>query len=541
MSEPPTDETLGPMTAPFPRSSARVAIGAAVAWLLMSAAALAADPRAPIAYTVRIAAPETATAEVEATFPTDGHGAIELMMATWSPGFYRIEHYATRIQTLTAHAPDGTVLAVEQTRPNRWKIRTGRAATVVVSYRLACQERSVTTNWVSPNLLVLNGAATFITLADRSPRPHDVRLELPASLPRSMTALDAAPDGQPHHYRASDFDTLVDSPIVAGVLGVHEFEVDGSRHLLVDAGDVPPSWDGAEVAADLEPMIREVRRFLGFLPFRRYVFLNVFRDGGGGLEHKASTLLTTTPARVATPQSYRGWLGFVAHEYFHAINVKRLRPIELGPFDYERAPRTSSLWISEGFTSYFGSLMLVRGGVTAPADFLAGLSSPIRQLQQAPGRLVQTLEQSSLGVWNNSLSGINPNATTVSYYVKGEIVGFLLDAEIRRATAGTKSLDDVMRLAYQRYGGARGFTPKAFRQTAEEVAHVGLKDWFARAVASTRELDYAPALEWFGLRFAEPGSSDPAAAWRLEFRAAPPEAQTARFRALVAPASTSGQ
>ncbi|HJZ78815.1 MAG TPA: hypothetical protein VKD91_00660, partial [Pyrinomonadaceae bacterium] len=252
----------------------------------------------PIVYTVRFPSPDTHQAEVEASIPTGRRASIELMMPVWSPGFYRVEDYASRIQNLSARAPDGKTLEVEQPKKNRWLIRTNGAATVIVSYRLLCNGRSVTTNWVGDDLLVLNGAATFVTLVEQIRRPHDVKLELPVKWKRAMTALDGAPGGLPDHYRAADYDTLVDSPIVAGALAVREFDVDGSKHYVVDAGEVG-QWDGERAAQDLEKVVRETRRFWGFLPFKRYVFLNVFRQGGGGLEHKNSTLLTSssrTPA-----------------------------------------------------------------------------------------------------------------------------------------------------------------------------------------------------------------------------------------------------
>jgi predicted metalloprotease with PDZ domain len=294
----------------------------------------------------------------------------------------------------------------------------------------------------------------------------------------------------------------VDSPIVAGNPTVHEFQVEGSRHFLVDIGETG-QWDGGRAAHDLEKIVRETRRFWGFLPFQRYYFLNVFRMGGGGLEHRDSTLLTASPTRLAATGPDFRWYSFVSHEYFHAFNVKRLRPVELGPFDYEDAPHTSSLWISEGLTTYFGELIVTRAGLGKADDFLASMSAQIGQLQTSPGRLVQTLEQSSLDVWSSGMSGVGRrNSTTVSYYVKGPVVGFLLDAKIRRATADKKSFDDAMRLAYKRYSGERGFTSEQFRTTTEEIAGIDLKEWFRRALASTEELDYAEALDWFGLRFA---------------------------------------
>jgi len=511
----------------------------AIAWLVGSAPAQLARPLDPILYTVRVI-PESQTAEVRATIPTGKRASIDLMMPVWSPGFYRVEDYASRVRDLTARTPDGKSLVVEQPRKNRWLVRTAGAATVVVTYQVACAQRSVTTNWVSPQLVVLNGAPTFVTLVEQVRRPHEVRLELPATLPRAMTALDAVADGTANHYRADDYDTLVDSPIVAGDLDVQQFDVAGARHYLVNAGD-RGQFNGTQAAGDLQKIVSQARALFGSLPYKRYVFLNVFRQGGGGLEHKNSTLLTASAARATTPAGYRSSLSFVAHEYFHAFNVKRLRPVELGPFDYENEPHTKSLWISEGFTSYYAALLVARAGLDSTSDFLGAMSSPIRQLQQAPGRLVQTLEQSSWDVWSNSMSGINTDPkTSVSYYVKGEVVGFLLDAHIRRATGGSKSLDDVMRLAYKRYAGERGFTPEQFRKTAEDVARVSLAEWFRRAVSSTEELDYDEALEWYGLRFASRDSQDASQNWKLEPRPDATDAQLAHVRALLTAAPPAG-
>ncbi|MGD2217662.1 MAG: hypothetical protein PVJ64_12980 [Gemmatimonadales bacterium] len=487
----------------------------------------------PVVYTIRIPDPEAGIATIEASLPTEGRAVIELMMPIWSPGFYRIEDYAARVRSLTARAPDGGPLEVERTRGKRWRITTGGASRVVVSYELVCDGRSVTTNWVSPELGVLNGPATFITLADDTARPHEVRLELPPEWRWAATGLAPAPSGEPYHYCAGDYDTLVDAPIVAGDLSTHEFAVDGVPHYLVDVG-APEAWDGARAARDLQRIVEQSLPLWGRLPYERYVFLNVFRRGGGGLEHANSTLLTANAERLATERGYSRWLSFVAHEYFHAFNVKRLRPVELGPLDYEEAPRTASLWQAEGVTSYYAELLLARSGLADAADLLAALSRTIRRLQSSPGRLLETLEASSLNVWTNSLSGVGAGETAVSYYDKGMVVGFLLDARIRRATGGRGSLDDVMRLAYRRYGGARGFTPEEFRATAEEVPGVGLKEWFHRALATTEELDYSEALDWYGLRFAPDGS------WTLEIREDATEAQRAHLRALAAPAGGRG-
>jgi predicted metalloprotease with PDZ domain len=501
-------------------------LGAGV-FTLPATTARAADPP-PISYTITFAALASHLAEVDATFPAEGRASIDLMMPIWSPGFYRVENYATRVQTIAARTTTGTSLAIEHPQDNRWHIETHGASSVVVSYRLLCNERSVTTNFVGEEYAVLTGGATFITLVEPAAvhRPHEVTIVLPPAWKQSMSGLDPAPDGAVSHYRAPDFDTLVDSPIVAGNPLVQTFEVAGSRHEVVHIGNVG-AFDAPRAAADLKRVVEAHRRFWGELPFKKYDFLLVFRQGGGGLEHTNSMLATSSATATDTAAGYLRWLNFISHEYCHAFNVKRLRPFELGPFDYEREPHTESLWISEGVTSYVGGLAVIRAGLSTPQAFLDGLSAQIRQLQGAPGRLTQTLAQSSLDVWTSeSVSGVNTNAnTSVSYYIKGQIAGFLLDAEIRRATGGVKALDDLMRLAFLRYGGERGFTPEQFRATASEVAGRDLGAWFRRVVSSTEELDYAAALDWFGLQLS--------GTWTLAPREDATAAQKDHLRALV--------
>jgi predicted metalloprotease with PDZ domain len=483
----------------------------------------------PIRYTFRVIDSEKHIAGIDARVPTDGHATIELMMPIWTPGYYVVEDYAGRVHDLVVSTPDGAVLTVSKPNGNRWLVETTGAPFVNLSYALTAQGRSVTSNWVDADLGVINGGAAFITLAEGARRAHDVRLDMPPTWKQSISGLEPAPDGQPNHYRAPDFDTLVDSPIVAGDLTLHEFSVDGTTHVIADVGQ-HAQWNSRKAAEQIEKLVTEVRTFWGGLPFKRYVFLNVFRPGGGGLEHANSTLLTSSPK--STEPTNR-WLSFVAHEYFHAFNVKRLRPVELGPFDYENPPRTTSLWFSEGATTFYGNLMLARAGVLTSEEFLASMSSAIASLQKAPGRLMQSLAQSSAEVWTNSNSGVGASAKTVSYYVKGNVVSFLLDAHIRRLTNGRKSMDDVMRLAFARYGAERGFTADELRATVEEVAGRNMKGWFARAFETPSDLDYGEMLAWYGLRFA----GGAGASWTLEVRPGATGAQKNHLEALL---TTSG-
>ena len=478
----------------------------AVACLLLAAPAgpALAQCAEPITYTLRFPAPHTHYVSVEASVPTAGRPQVELMMAVWTPGSYLVREFARHVEAVTARTSTGEPLAVEKSRKNRWRVSTGGADRIVVSYLVYAREMSVRTNWIEADFAILNGAPTFLTLADDdTARPHDVTLELPTGWSRSLTGLSSRTDRGPHAYRAADFDTLVDSPIVAGNPAVYEFVVDGTPHLLVNLGE-SGVWHGPQSAQDVETITREIFRMWGVMPYDRYLFLNMITEAGGGLEHRNSALLMSSRWATASRRSYLRWLGLVSHELFHAWNVKRLRPIELGPFDYENETHTESLWVVEGLTSYYGDLGVHRAGLSTVEEYLEALSRPIRGLQTTPGREVQPVAVASYDAWIKYYrADENSPNSSVSYYTKGAVIGFLLDMRIRAATEGAKTLDDVMRLAYARFSEAHGFTPAEFRATAQEVAGMDLSAWFTWALDTTEELDYAEALDWLGLEFAD--------------------------------------
>ncbi len=502
--------------------------------LLSSAAAAPAGAQraAPIRYAVSFPDLAAHAAWVRAEFPTGGRPTLELMMAVWSPGYYKVENYAQNVDSVSALGSGGASLAVRKTRDNRWLVETGGAPTVTLRYRVKADRKFVTADWVGDSLIVLCGAPTFMTPVHGQSPSADVAFAFPAGW-TSATSLDSAADRVPGHYRASDYDDLVDSPVIAGRLQRFPFTVAGKTHVLVDAGAVD-DFDGARGAAALDRIVQESYRFWGFLPYPRYVFLNVFRRGGGGLEHKNSTLLTVQAKGMETPAGWSRWLTFVAHEYVHAFNVKRLRPVELGPFDYEAAPTTPSLWIAEGLTTYYADLFVARAGLATEQDWLGWMSKLIADLQHTPGRKVQTLSQSSLDVWNSEASGVRMDQSkTVSYYTKGPVVGLLLDAHIRRLTHDSASLDDVMRAAYARYAGVHGYSPAQFQATASRVAGYDLRPWFRKALDTADELNYREMLDWFGLAFSD--TAGPTSSWRLAPVARPTRAQAAHLSAILRP------
>ena len=468
----------------------------------------------PLHYTLQFPAPHTHYVDVAMTVPTGGRAAVDLRMAVWTPGSYLVREYARHVEAVEARAADGQALTVNKISKNRWRVAADGADPVCVTYRVYCREMSVRTNWVEADFALLNGAPTFLTLVEDGARPHDVQVILPPTWATIMTGLPAASELGEHGYRAADFDTLVDTPILAGNPAVHAFEVDGKPHYLVNEGE-GGVWDGPRSAGDTEKIVRaHWRMWGGRLPYEQYLFLNLLTQAGGGLEHHNSTVLMTNRWNTRSRQPYLDWLRLVSHEYFHVWNVKRLRPVELGPFDYEREVYTKNLWVAEGVTAYYTELGVRRAGLCSDTELLDGLSGLIRRLQTTPGRLVHPLEMASYDAWIKLYrSDENSPNTTISYYTKGAVVAFLLDARIRAATDDAKSLDDVLRLAYTRYSGKRGFTREEFRAVAEEVAGTPLHDWFASALETTAELDYAEALDWLGLRFTPTEASGAAGGW----------------------------
>lgn len=474
---------------------------------LRTPAARPAGTRKPeaVRYDVTIAQATSGYIGVDAHFPTGGKATIDLAMPRWTPGSYKMRNYAKSIDDdVRAFDEHGAPLAITKTDVSSWRVETGGAKDVTVRYKTyAHGDLSVVANWLDDKLGLINGAATFMTLAnDPFERPHEVSITAPEFPEGPISALPTA-KGDSTRFIAPSFDKLVDSPIALGATDRRDIVVDGVTYVLATQG-AGGVFDTAKAAADLRGMLVEMHRLWGKPPFERYVFLNLLTESGGGLEHLDSTTLMASRWSTRTRDAYVRWLGLATHELFHAWNVKRLRPAELGPFDYQRENITSSLWVAEGITSYYEKLLVRRSGLSTVSEMLGALSQAIGALQGEPGRTVQTLCASSRDAWVKSyVPDENSPNVEISYYTKGGLVAFLLDAEIRKRTNSTKSLDDVMRLAYARYSGDVGYTPEQFEAVISEVAGADMKPWLDRAIRSTEELPFDEGLAALGLRFKE--------------------------------------
>ncbi len=450
------------------------------------------------AYTFRVAEPEARRIEVDLQVDARGAESLDVRMPVWTPGSYLVREHQRHVDGLRARG-DGKELEVEKIDKQTWRVRTGGVRAIAVSYRLHCFELTVRTNHVDATHAFLNPSATAVFVVGREEEPCQVRLELPDGW-HAWVALPLEGGA----YRARDFDELADSPFECGPMRSHEahvFTARGVEHELVVWGR--GDFDARRVVPDLVKVIDAEAAIFGGLPHAdRYLFILHLNDKGrGGLEHRRSCALLVPRFSFVQKTAYEDFLLLVAHEFFHLWNVKRLRPAAFTPYDWTRENHTRLLWAMEGLTSAYEVLALRRAGLISPQRFLEIWAERISQLLRTPGRLRTSLAQASFDAWIKHYRPDESTAnTTVSYYLKGSVVGFLLDLELRRRSGGRSSLDDLVRTLFQRHGAPPGLPEEGVEQAAIElVGDRSLHDWFSRAVHSTDELQLDEALAAVGL------------------------------------------
>jgi predicted metalloprotease with PDZ domain len=462
-----------------------------------------AAPAPEISYTVSMPRPDTHLLQVEMRVRAAGAAnlpaSLDLVMPVWTPGSYLVREFARHVQDFSARGDAGRELAWRKTNKNTWRVETAGGREAVVSYVVYANELTVRTNQLNDRHAFWNNTALLMYPEGHVGAPSTVRVR-PFGNWKVATGLPAVA-GQPDTFRAENFDVLYDSPFLVADFRVLTFEVRDVPHRIVIAGE--GNYDAERLLRDVRKIVETASAMMGDLPYRDYTFLVILHSaGGGGLEHRNSTALVVRRFAFRPETSYLDFLSLVAHEYFHVWNVKLLRPDALGPFDYTAENYTRLLWVAEGVTSYYDNLLVRRAGLMSDRDYLRLLAATIRTIQNTPGRLGMSLEEASFDAW---IKSYRPDENTinsaVSYYDKGALVALLLDMEIRRRTAGARSLDDVMRRLYGEFAKRdRNYTPADFQRAAEQVAGASLEEFFRRYVRGRAELDYNAALSAVGLQ-----------------------------------------
>lgn len=474
--------------------------------LLAGALGTAQTSRTPLRYELRFAAPNTHLLEVTVHADDLRGSTAEFAMPAWAPGSYRINDYAKMVQEFSVVDPQGRPLPWRKTDKQTWRIELKGVNAATVRYKV--YGNTMANHWTQYNQLhaFLAGPATWMYLVGSQNRPIELTIAVPEGW---QVATGLMPLGG-NRYRAEDYDWFADSPIEISNWERQSFTVaETTYHIVVH--DVLGQKDFTQFTTDTQKIVETVvGMFGGRAPFREYWFLfHIWPGVGGGLEHLNSTQINFPSAWDADGSAgrygseYQLKLFVTAHEFYHAWNVKRIRPLPLGPFDYTREAHTPSLWISEGLTSYYAQLAMVRAGFYTPGQYLESIAELITEFEQMPGRRFRSIAETSWDAWfqNSPPGDTNLQNTNYSYYDAGQILGHLLDLAIRQATANRRSLDDWMRLLYERHAIPRpGFSPEDAVRSASEVAGKDLSEFFRRYVEGREPLPYEEYFGYAGIR-----------------------------------------
>jgi predicted metalloprotease with PDZ domain len=434
---------------------------------------------------------------VRSEFPVSAP-VTELIMPNWTPGSYLMREFAANINRISAASADGTELSIRKTSKDRWRVNTGDTDTLVVDYEVFTPDLKVSTSWASREFSLINGASVFLYTSQTSELPQRLKIMSQPGRGQSYSALPTDIDGG--GFRAENYDELVDSPVAIANASKYQFEHKSHEYVLLNVGE-NEFWDGVQASRDVEKIVAETQKFWGTNPLERpYWFMNFIVGGKGGLEHDHSTVIMTGRKQMRNRNDYIKWLGVMTHEFFHVWNVRNMRPEALADYDYQNEQYTGQLWLAEGLTSYYDNVIMSRAGLITPSEYMELLAKDIHRLESTPGRLIRPVEEASRDAW---IRHYQPNAnsvnSTISYYTKGAVIGFVMDSYIRKASKGRRSLDDVMRKMYELHSN-EPYGSDDFERVMVEIGGAGAGQLLRTLLTTTTEPDVDEALDYYGLQ-----------------------------------------
>ena len=446
-----------------------------------------------ISYELRMPKPQNHYFEVQMNIADNDDKQIEVKMPVWTPGSYLVREFSKNVNLVKAFTKDGKALKVSKKSKNAWLIDAGNEKNIQVKYEVYSFEVSVRTPFLDLSHGFVSGSGVFMYVEKAKNQagsvtvfPHESFKRISTSLPLDQTAKGA---GQ--RFTFENYDQLVDCPMEIGNQEIFEFSAVGVLHTVAMYGDANYNVD--QLKKDMPKIVEAETAVIGKNPNKTYTFIvhNVV-DGQGGLEHMNSTVLSVNRWTYAGKQ-YVDFLNLVAHEYFHLWNVKRIRPIELGPFNYDEENYTTLLWVMEGFTSYYDELILRRTGFYTEEEFLAKLQSSINYVEGSPGSRVQPVAHASFDAWVKAYRpNENSSNTSMTYYSRGSVLASVIDAMIVADSDGKKCLDHFMQQLYTTYyeGLKRGFSEAEFKAELSKFVGKNMDDFFAKYVDGTEIIPY---------------------------------------------------
>lgn len=448
-----------------------------------------------IQYALRMSKPQNHYFEVEMEISEFKAGDLTVKIPVWAPGSYLVREFSKNVNLVRAFDEKGGALKVGKTSKNAWKVTTGKAKKVRVQYEVYAFELSVRTSFLDLTHGFVSSSGVFCYLDGHKDKSGTVTIYPHADFKVITTPLEKTAEQKSGErsetFQFPNYDVLVDSPFEIGNQEVFDFTVGDTKHKVAIFGT--GNYDIDELKADMSHIVKaENEVFAGKNPNKNYTFIihNVV-NGQGGLEHANSCVLSVN--RWTYGSSYKDFLSLVAHEYFHLWNVKRIRPIQLGPFNYDEENYTSLLWVMEGFTSYYDELLLVRAGYYTKDEYLRKLQGTLNYVEGSVGSRVQPVAHSSYDAW---IKGYRPNEnsanTGMTYYSRGAVLAAYLDAVIIDKFNGTKCLDNFMQYLYEEFyiKKNRGFTEVEFQDALEKFVGQDMDYFFDKYVNGTEIPNY---------------------------------------------------
>ncbi|UOO82515.1 M61 family peptidase [Uruburuella testudinis] len=429
--------------------------------------------------------------------------SLQLSLPNWVPGSYLIRDFSRHIIQINATCNNETA-EIRQISKNHWQTEA-RAGAWQICYTVYAYDLSVRGAYLTCGRAFFDGACLFLSVGGREHEPHQV---IPAQLPADWQTATTLPRLDPNTFQAASYAELIDHPVEFGNIETLTFTAGGIPHRIAISGHYA-DFDRERLVGDIQKICTaELAMYPEPAPFQEYLFLLHVGDKlYGGLEHRSSTALladrNSLPAsNMAEPNDdYIQLLGLFSHEYFHAWNVKSIKPAAFTPYQLDQESYTEQLWAFEGITSYYDDLFLARSGVISPETYLKLLAQTITRVQQGKGRLKQTLAESSFSAWHKfyKQDENSPNAI-VSYYQKGALAALCLDLLIRRQSSGAHSLDSVMQQLYRDwFATGAGIAEQQWQVRCQQITGLNLHDFFQTALYSTEDLPLNSCLQSVGV------------------------------------------
>ncbi len=468
---------------------------------------------AKISYTLKMPRPQNHYFQVEMQVTQIKQKTATVKLPVWAPGSYLVREFSRHLNQVKAYSLQGAALPVIKKTKNAWEIDLKGQTAFVVKYEVYAFELSVRTSFLDETHGFVSGPSMFIYLDGHKETGGELLVQPHASFKRISTGLSLKSEvkqGNNQTFTFDNYDQLVDCPIEIGNQYEFEFEAAGVKHTVAMYGE--GNFDPERLKEDMAKIVEEETKVVGVNPNKRYVFIvhNVV-GGDGGLEHCNSTVLSVD-RWTYDGSNYINFLNLVAHEYFHLWNVKRIRPIELGPFNYDQEVYTNYLWVMEGFTSYYDELILRRCGFYAQEEMLKKIQIAVNYVESSVGARVQPVAHASFDAWIKAYRpNENSSNTTMTYYSRGLIIAAVLDAMIIKQSNGKECLDHLMKDLYETYyvGKKRGFTDAEFKACL--VKHTGqdMAEFFLKYIDGTEVIPYSMYFLPLGVEVSDVGGVKP--------------------------------